>query len=152
MKIRILAVAAVITLLGSGCASSGDRVPMYYVDAAVNSIDKAPKICKSNGDANGNPIIGAIGGGLIGNQFGSGKGKAIMTLLGVGIGINVTKGDKRKGNKLECKSNGYIASVSFQDPVTGYVVRDFVRIERYTRHKSLNIPVCAYATGTRTCL
>lgn len=152
MKIRILAVAALIAVLSSGCANNGERVPMYYVDAAVNSIDKAPKICSSNRDANGNPIVGAIAGGLVGNQFGSGKGKAVMTLLGIGIGVNITKGDKRKGNKLKCKSNGYIASVSFQDPVTGYVVRDFVRVEKHTRYKSLNIPVCAYSTGTRTCL
>jgi hypothetical protein len=152
MKFRYLAVAALVSVLGSGCASNGERVQKYYVDAAVNGIDKAPKICSNNGDGDGNPILGAVGGGIIGNQFGSGKGRALMTLLGVGIGISVTKGDKRAGNKLKCKSNGYIASVSFQDPVTGYVIRDQVRIDKYTRSKALNIPVCAYATGTRTCL
>tara|TARA_R110001583_G_scaffold174017_4_gene328244 strand:+ start:319 stop:777 length:459 start_codon:yes stop_codon:yes gene_type:complete len=152
MKIQFLVVAATIALLGSGCASSGDRVPMYYVDAAINSIDKAPSVCSSNGDGRGNPLLGGAVGGLVGNQFGSGKGRVAMTLLGIGIGVNVAKGDKRKGSKLKCSSNGYIASVSFNDPITGYVVRDFVRLEKNTRVKAINIPVCVYPNGTRTCI
>jgi len=150
---RLIAIATFALLLGSGCASSNSpRVQMTYVDASVNSIDKAPKICATDNAGRGHPIAGGIVGGLVGNQFGGGKGKAAMTLLGIGIGINVASGDKRKGSKLKCSSNGYIASVSFVDPQTGYVKTDYVRLQKNTRVRALNIPVCLYPQGTRTCV
>jgi outer membrane lipoprotein SlyB len=153
LKSRLLVSAALATLMVSGCSStSAPRAQMMYVDASINSIDKAPKICTTDNKGRGNPIAGAIVGGLLGNQFGKGKGKAAMTLLGVGVGVGAAKGDKRSGSKLKCKSNGYIASVSFIDPQSGRVATDFVRLQKYTRVKALNIPVCLYPQGTKTCV
>jgi uncharacterized protein YcfJ len=47
---------------------------------------------KGDGDA----IAGAIIGGIIGNQFGGGRGKDVMTGLGVIVGSNVAKGTANK--------------------------------------------------------
>jgi outer membrane lipoprotein SlyB len=150
-KKRLMISAALATLMVSGCSST-PRVPKMYVDASINSIDRAPKICTTDNNGRGNPIAGAAVGGLLGNQFGKGKGRVAMTLLGAVVGVSVTKGDKRSGSKLECKSNGYIASVSFIDPQSGRVATDFVRLAKYTRQKALNIPVCLYTQGTRACV
>jgi len=153
MKTRLLALTVLSVIFASGCSTnSAPRVQVQYVDASVNSIDKAPAICSSDNAGRGNPLLGGVVGGVIGNQFGSGKGKIATTLLGITLGVNATKGDTRKGSKLKCASNGYIASVSFIDPQTNRVVTDFVRLAKRTSNKSMNIPVCLYPQGTRTCV
>lgn len=53
---------------------------------------------KGDGDA----IAGALIGGLIGNQFGGGRGKDVMTGLGVIVGSNVANGtSKRNGGTIK---------------------------------------------------
>ena len=44
----------------------------------------------------GNEIVGAIIGGVVGNQFGGGDGKTAMTAIGAVIGSNVARNN---GNK-----------------------------------------------------
>lgn len=58
-----------------------------------------PGVFNGTGEAlkgNGDAIAGAIIGGIIGNQFGGGTGKDVMTGLGVIVGSNVGAGTNKK--------------------------------------------------------
>jgi outer membrane lipoprotein SlyB len=131
---------AVLALSLGACASS-PRTPIYYVDAQVLKVERAPEVCRykrSGGD--GGALIGAIIGGVIGNQIGSGNGRKLATVAGVAIGAGAgAKG--RKSDKMKCKRNGYLATVAYMHPTSKMYITTSVPLERHTRAKFIEIPV-----------
>jgi uncharacterized protein YcfJ len=74
---------------------------------------------KGDGDA----IAGAIIGGLIGNQFGGGTGKDVMTGLGVIVGSNVAKGTaNRRGGTIKRTICDDVPQYQKVKEITGYNV------------------------------
>lgn len=106
----------------------------YYVDARVVDLKKAPMICdlgRKRADKS-NPLAGAIIGGLIGRQFGKGRGKNWNTGLGVVAGAMLaTETDPRKRAKTnKCRSDGYIASVQYIHPLNNQFVFTDIPMEK----------------------
>lgn len=154
MKNVIILSIIVASALLTGCSTTnGPKTEVYYVNATVNDVFKAPEICSVERANAGHTLGGAIIGGLIGNQIGSGNGRKAATVAGVLIGANAgSKTNKREGNKLKCKRNGYIATVSFMAPNSNQMVTDNVQLSRRTYAKMLNIPVCVTGNHTYACL
>ncbi len=63
---------------------------------------------KVSDDSVTNEIFGSIIGGVIGNQFGGGRGKKVMTAAGALLGASIAHDGKRKGyetvNKQVCET------------------------------------------------
>lgn len=151
----IIAITSVVSL--SACTTSPKQVtPTYYVDAVVIDYKRAPKICyvkrKSNGGS-GKTLLGVLGGGaigyLIGKNIGGGSGKKIakglFTVGGAAAGgMAMVEPDyqPRAGEKLECKRNGYKATLTYRHPESGLVMteRRLFR-SRPSRNGEVNIPV-----------
>lgn len=111
-----------------GCSTPNYVVEKYEVVGLVKKSEYS-EICykKSNKDS-GKKILGAIVGGLIGNQFGSGSGRVAMTVLGAGTGAVVT-GNVDNRNMYECKSDGYENLVFFINPTTSAMDSHIVKTE-----------------------
>ena len=133
--------------LALGACQSAPREPakpVYYVNAKITSVERAPEICSYIKDKRaGKQLIGGIAGGVVGNQFGSGKGRVAMTLLGAVVGVSVTSDKKRGGedHKLECKRDGYVAKVHYIHPVTQQFVSTLLPLDRKIYADYINIPV-----------
>jgi len=109
MKIIVKSLVLISLFLGTQMVIAGS-----YTDyATVNSIEKVYKqymteepyqecyikeTLQNTGDGSAtNEIMGAILGGAIGNQFGEGEGKEVMTLAGIVLGASMAN-DAEKAN------------------------------------------------------
>jgi uncharacterized protein YcfJ len=108
MKIILKSIVVISFFITSQLAFAGS-----FVDSAtVTSVEKVYKQYRvdepyqdcyiketlQNGDGSAtNEIMGAILGGAIGNQFGEGDGKDIMTLAGIFLGASIAN-DAEKAN------------------------------------------------------
>jgi uncharacterized protein YcfJ len=108
MKIILKSIVVISFFITSQLAVAGS-----FVDSAtVTSVEKVYKQYRvdepyqdcyiketlQNGDGSAtNEIMGAILGGAIGNQFGEGDGKDIMTLAGIFLGASIAN-DAEKAN------------------------------------------------------
>ena len=109
MKIILKSVVVIPFFIASQLAFAGS-----FVDSAtVNSVEKVYKqymveepyrecyikeTLQNTGDGSAtNEIMGAILGGAIGNQFGEGEGKDVMTLAGIFLGASIAN-DAEKAN------------------------------------------------------
>lgn len=129
-------------MLGAVTTSSiaAPGAPTYRVDAMVQSMERAPDMCVQKKESDGNALIGALIGGVIGNQFGGGKGRVAMTVVGAGAGAAVASKGGKYG-KTECSRDGYVATVSYIHPVTSQMITQRVPLERRTNAKYINIQV-----------
>ena len=100
MKYNILIVAGIVALFATTATANAETVRDHY----KNVIEQTPysvEVCKDvqiRGQAStGDTVFGALLGGVIGNQFGGGKGKDAMTVLGAIIGADVV--NKRAKNR-----------------------------------------------------
>ena len=101
MKIIVKSLILILLFLGTQLVIAGS-----YVDyATVTSVEKVYKqyrteepyqecyikeTLQNQGDGSAtNEIVGAILGGAIGNQFGEGDGKEVMTLAGIVLGASL---------------------------------------------------------------
>ncbi|MEG3764923.1 hypothetical protein [Alteromonas sp. 14N.309.X.WAT.G.H12] len=151
----LIAATSVATL--SGCSSAPRQVtPTYYVDAVVVDFKRAPKICyvkRKSSNSSGKTLLGILGGGavgyLIGKNIGSGSGKDIATGLFT-VGGAVVGGaamvepsyTPRTGEKLDCKSNGYKATLVYRHPESGMVITESRLFKsRPSKDTEVNIPV-----------
>jgi uncharacterized protein YcfJ len=145
MKSNIKSILIAVATLSLGACSTLPKVPVYQVNAKVMSVKKAPELCteevkKSKTKAT-SKIGGGIIGGLIGNQFGSGNGRKAMTGLGAILGVvAVTDRDKKTG-KYICKSDGYIATVTYIHPETRSKKIERIPLKRKTRAEWITLPV-----------
>tara|TARA_B110000196_G_C21152144_1_gene670475 strand:- start:4877 stop:5338 length:462 start_codon:yes stop_codon:yes gene_type:complete len=153
MKSNIKSTLIAITALTLGACSTLPKAPVYQVDAKVMNVKKAPEVCteevkKSKTKAT-SQIGGGIIGGLIGNQFGSGNGRKAMTGLGAILGVvAVTDIDKKTG-KYICKSDGYIATVTYIHPETKSKKIEYIPLKRKTRAEWVTIPVYGKPVATK---
>lgn len=109
MKLIVKSLVLISLFLGTQMVIAGS-----YTDyATVNSIEKVYKqymteepyqecyikeTLQNTGDGSAtNEIMGAILGGAIGNQFGEGEGKEVMTLAGIVLGASMAN-DAEKAN------------------------------------------------------
>jgi len=109
MNIFVKSLVLISLFLGTHLAIAGS-----YTDyATVTSVEKAYKqyrteepyqecyikeTLQNSGDGSAtNEIMGAILGGAIGNQFGEGEGKEVMTLAGIVLGASMAN-DAEKAN------------------------------------------------------
>ena len=109
MKIILKSIVVISFFIASQLAFAGS-----FVDSAtVNSVEKVYKqymveepyqdcyikeTLQQSGDGSAtNEIMGAILGGAIGNQFGEGDGKDVMTLAGIFLGASIAN-DAEKAN------------------------------------------------------
>ena len=109
MKIILKSIVVISFFIASQLAFAGS-----FVDSAtVNSVEKVYKqymveepyqdcyikeTLQQSGDGSAtNEIMGAILGGAIGNQFGEGDGKEVMTLAGIFLGASIAN-DAEKAN------------------------------------------------------
>lgn len=105
MKIKILATAALTTLISSAAFAgnynnNGDRSHVYNAfvqDVQINyrNVNRTQRVCDQNNgtqqqrQGSNSPlglIIGGVAGGLLGNQVGGGQGKTAATAVGAVIG------------------------------------------------------------------
>ena len=109
MKIILKSIVVISFFIVSQLSFAGS-----FIDSAtVNSVEKVYKqymveepyqdcyikeTLQQSGDGSAtNEIIGAILGGAIGNQFGEGSGKDVMTLAGIFLGASIAN-DAEKAN------------------------------------------------------
>lgn len=121
---------------------------MYQVEALVQDVQRAPEVCEEGRSldrrGNGQTLFGTILGGVIGNQFGGGNGRKVMTVLGAGAGAVIAAPDRPRGTgKMRCERDGYIATVSYLDPETRQMITTSVPLEKNTRADYIRIPVYA---------
>ena len=140
MKIILKSIVVISFFIASQLAFAGS-----FVDSAtVNSVEKVYKqymveepyqdcyikeTLQQSGDGSAtNEIMGAILGGAIGNQFGEGDGKDVMTLAGIFLGASIAN-DAEKAN-----STGQVV-------VSQEVCENKVRqtIERRLSHYKINV-------------
>lgn len=140
MKNKYLLIAVLSSLVMTGCSSGGaNRVytQKFDVTGVITSSSKAPEICAKESSNGSGGFLGAVIGGVIGNQFGSGNGRIAMTVLGAGAGAAI--GSSGSDSKFyKCKSDGYINQVFFQNPVTNKYEYKIIKTER---RKDLNTKV-----------
>ena len=140
MKIILKSIVVISFFIASQLAYSGS-----FVDSAtVNSVEKVYKqymveepyqdcyikeTLQQSGDGSAtNEIMGAILGGAIGNQFGEGDGKDVMTLAGIFLGASIAN-DAEKANST--------GQVVVSQEVCENKVRQ--RIERRLSHYKINV-------------
>jgi uncharacterized protein YcfJ len=136
MKIGFVALISAAT----AACSSTPSTPTYRVDAYIQSMERAPDKCVQKTEGGGNSIVGALIGGVIGNQFGSDSGRVAMTVLGAGAGAAIAGSGGKKG-KTQCSRDGYIATVSYIHPASNQMVTKRLPLERRTTAKYINIVV-----------
>lgn len=141
MGISKKALAIVVSFFVLGACSTTPGEPSYQVEANLVDMKRAPQICRDGS----NKIIqkaagGAILGGALGNQFGSGKGRAAMTLLGMVTGVSVSiSGESSRKKKLTCTRDGYIGTLHYRHPVSGKLIVEERYFNRSTRAQVVNI-------------
>lgn len=155
---KLLRSTMLLTLIGSslvltGCASgpSTPRSQVYYVDAKVIQQQPTPERCgyvRQGGDSSAGTVTGLIAGALIGRQFGGSTSArnwatAVGALGGATVGSAVDRNnrDPRNTPKLECKQDGYMATVGYIHPVTRVYQVVTVPMDRPTSAEYISIPV-----------
>lgn len=106
---KILLASAVTALTVNSAFAESNRQPkgiitaidpqyeIVYIDTPVRECVEVQVPIYGQGQATtGDTIVGAIIGGAIGNQFGSGSGKDAMTVLGAIAGADVANKNGRK--------------------------------------------------------
>ena len=154
MKIIVKSLVLISLLLGTQLVIAGS-----YTDyATVTSVEKVYKqyrteepyqecyikeTLQNQGDGSAtNEIMGAILGGAIGNQFGEGDGKDVMTLAGIFLGASLAN-DAEKAN-----STGQV--VVSQEVCETKVKTSFVkRLSHYLVHINYEGRDLAFATKNR---
>ena len=101
----------------------------------------APKKLKRPSQKQAKKVVGGVIGGLLGNQFGSGNGRKVMTGLGAIIGVSAATDRPKKTGKLVCKSDGYIAKVTYIHPETQRKMIEDLPLKSRTRAEWVTIPV-----------
>ncbi len=111
-----LAVAAVITLVATGCATNRaavdpifSAVPGQRVNCA-NPPDDRNVIVRGATSTAGQAVIGGLAGGVVGNQFGSGSGRDLATGAGVAAGAaaGAYNANRMQDQRIiGCRQNGY---------------------------------------------
>ncbi|VVM22760.1 hypothetical protein BSPWISOXPB_4100 [uncultured Gammaproteobacteria bacterium] len=86
-----------------------------------------------------NEIFGSILGGAIGNQFGGGSGKKVMTVAGALLGASIANDNERVGYKV----------VNKQICDTKYHYRSEKRFSHYLVTYKYNNNVYSYTTGNK---
>jgi uncharacterized protein YcfJ len=116
-KIKIASILTILFL--SGCAST-DSNRILVVGKVISSVSAPEKCFEKTRNSNGDLILSSIVGGVIGNQFGKGKGRVAMTAAGVAAGaaISNVNTEKNKG-KYICKSQGFISTIKYLNPYNG---------------------------------
>ena len=92
----------IVALSMSAIASNPYKVNAFVWDHYKSVVKQTPyevEVCKQvrqgTGDGSAtNEIIGAIFGGVVGNQFGDGDGKDAMTLAGMFLGASLAHDDE----------------------------------------------------------
>lgn len=102
MKYNILIVAGIVALFAT--TANAETVRDHY----KNVIEQTPysvEVCKDvqiRGQAStGDTVFGALLGGVIGNQFGGGKGKDAATILGAIVGADVANKNSNKSGGIQ---------------------------------------------------
>lgn len=141
---RVTLIAALSATLLACASTSQPRPPVYQVQAKVQDVYPAPEICEEGVEKRGSSgatVLGAVLGGVIGNQFGKGGGRVAATVVGAGAGAMIASPSTKRTGKMNCYRNGYIAVVSYIDPETQMMVTKGVPLEKNTRAEFLMIPV-----------
>lgn len=98
----------------------------------------------------GDVLAGAIVGGVIGNQFGSGSGKDAMTILGAIVGADsVNKQSSQSYVEQRCDT---YYETTYEERLTGYLVTyqtsrfigDFVSDYPYSVGEKINVTIDHY--------
>ena len=145
MKSHIKSIIVAVAALSLGACATMPKVPVYQVNAKVMSVTKAPEVCteeiKKTKSKTSKKVAGGIIGGLLGNQFGSGNGRKVMTGLGAIIGVSAATDRPKKKGKLVCKSDGYIAKVTYIHPESQRKMIEDLPLKSRTRAEWVTIPV-----------
>tara|TARA_B100000780_G_C20962143_1_gene384065 strand:- start:334 stop:753 length:420 start_codon:yes stop_codon:yes gene_type:complete len=102
LKYNKLIVAGIVALFATN--ANAETVRDHY----KNVIEQTPysvEVCKDvqiRGQAStGDTVFGALLGGVIGNQFGGGKGKDAATILGAIVGADVANKNSKKPGSVQ---------------------------------------------------
>lgn len=109
-----------------------EHIPIYESKPVTKTVKK----CDNNQNIAGT-VIGAVGGGLIGNQFGGGSGKKLATVGGAiagGIVGNKIEDEIKNG---ECK---YKEETIFEDVLVGYKNVGYYKGKKYIKNTEKKQP------------
>lgn len=138
MKKHIALITTILTL--SACASQFNSTST--VQAEVLGVEPVPELCFRKGEQNTVATLGgALIGGLIGNQFGSGSGKKLATVAGVGAGAAIANNATKDDSYLHCEPQGYEATVRYIHPSSGKQVIEKVTLKEHTYAEHILVPV-----------
>ena len=119
---KTLATAIAIAVLATAASAETVYVRATVTDVQtmvdnIESTDCYPVRVPVRRDNTANVAAGAIIGGAIGNQFGSGDGKTAMTVLGAILGANSAQNNQRYSEEVvtQCETR-------YDQVVTGYLI------------------------------
>ena len=142
MKILALATALVIIATPALSTQSVNATITDHYRTVSHSVPQTETVCRmvqvpiyGNNGSVGNTIAGAIVGGAIGNQFGSGSGRDAMTMLGAIVGADVANRTSPHGSVVGYRQERQC------DQVTTYTTRQ----ERVYSHSTVT-----WREGSRT--
>lgn len=100
--LSIIVASALIAGCSTGGTYRGNPEQSYTVNYNLGRVQSVNviHIQQPGATSGGGAIIGGLGGGVIGNQFGKGNGRKAMTILGAVVGAGV-------GNSVESSNNSY---------------------------------------------
>jgi outer membrane lipoprotein SlyB len=147
MKISSLAFASIIAVSGIGFSAGANADPYrdrndhrYEVCDNCGTVRSISRVNRRNSNNTGAIVLGAVVGGVLGNQVGGGSGKKVATVAGAvaggAIANNATRDDKRKTYyRIEVRmDNGRIRSYD-QSSTHGLRVGSRVEIHRGSVHR-----------------
>lgn len=126
MKTLVLGLSVLLLAACSSTAPSHaqNRGQVVSVVGTVMQTEEAPLVCgaeRERSSSGTNPLLAAVVGGVIGNQFGGGSGRKWATAAGAGVGYGVA----RNGNKpnatgrQDCRRDGYLSRIRYINPHSG---------------------------------
>ena len=133
MKQLIIAAAIASTLLLGACATRTDSRPVYVEDSARVQFGYVESIAFVDGQG-GSSGGGAIIGGVLGHQVGSGRGNTAATVVGAAGGAlvgNEVEKNRNSGERIELKvrlDSGARVTYTQENP-REFSTGDRVRIE-----------------------
>ncbi|WP_251978319.1 glycine zipper 2TM domain-containing protein [Salinicola avicenniae] len=139
---KAIIIGSTIAVLGIGVGAyqAGSDEPDYAdiisVEPIVETTETPRQVCEDVTVTHQRPVqdehkiagtaIGAIVGGVVGNQFGGGSGKKIMTAAGAvggGIAGNQVQGRMQQGDTYTTTEQRCNTVTDSQDNTVGYAVR-----------------------------
>ena len=138
MKTLLATVAAVCLAAATTAASAEDyatitsvkpnyqtvQTPKYRTDCRMNEV---PVYGNTQGQAStGDTLFGALIGGVVGNQFGGGKGKDAATVLGAIIGADTANKNSSRQQIIGYRQEQTCNNVTFyetQQKIKNYTIR-----------------------------